>query len=421
MSDRLDVVVIGAGAAGLAATQSLVKAGRSVKVLEAQDRVGGRVHSVQLEDGHIYERGGQFFSRHMHELLGLAKRYGFHHRVIRATPGGLAMIDGQVVPSEIEFLKRHLYPALETAPPDAADSILGWIDSLGLSPVERAMAISGAEEIWSGPLEDISFRTARRQFTDEPQDDQTLEFAMVEGNGAVLSAVAAELAPHVHLSMPALWVDRDVGGFVVGTSTKQFLARQLVVAVPPKVLDRIDWRAERDHWIGAQSDLYSGGMMIKVALRYNRPFWLDRGLGLIGQFTDPPGISVMDSSDAAGGFDTLTVFIGGSTARLWSPLPQAERWSLMMGHLEAMLGLEVRNPVTVMEADWTGHTWCGGAYNSCPRPWTDADPIRRLQDAQDGLTFAGAEVATSYSGYIEGALRSGRAAAARALGRDVAM
>jgi 3-hydroxyisobutyrate dehydrogenase len=88
--------VIGAGAAGLAATQSLVKAGRSVKVLEAQDRVGGRVHSVQLEDGHIYERGGQFFSRHMHELLGLAKRYGFHHRVIRATPGGLAMIDAPV-------------------------------------------------------------------------------------------------------------------------------------------------------------------------------------------------------------------------------------------------------------------------------------------------------------------------------------
>jgi monoamine oxidase len=199
---------------------------------------------------------------------------------------------------------------------------------------------------------------------------------------------------------------------------KHILARKLLVAVPPKVLDRIDWRAEQDRWIGAQADLFCGGMMIKVTLRYDHPFWLDRGLGLIGQFIDPKGMSVFDSSDAAGGFDTLTVFIGGSTARSWSPLPPEERWSLMMGHLEAMLGPDVRTPLTVMEADWTGHPWCGGGYNSWPRPWTNVDPIRRLQDAQDGMTFAGAEIAQTYSGYVEGALRSGRLAATRLFGTD---
>lgn len=418
MSERLDVVVIGAGAAGLAAAQSLARDGRTFAVLEAQNRVGGRVHSVRLEDGRIYERGGQFFSRHMHELLGLAERHGSRHRVVRATPGGLAMIDGQVVPSEPEFLERHVYAAIAAAPADAADSLMAFIDSLDLPAVERAMAISGAEEIWCGPTQDIAFRTTKRQFDEEPNDYQTLEYAMVEGIGPVLDAVAAELAPHVHLSTPVLWVDRDADGFVIGTAMKHILARKLLVAVPPKVLDRIDWRAEQDRWIGAQADLFCGGMMIKVTLRYDHPFWLDRGLGLIGQFIDPKGMSVFDSSDAAGGFDTLTVFIGGSTARSWSPLPPEERWSLMMGYLEAMLGPDVRTPLTVMEADWTGHPWCGGGYNSWPRPWTNVDPIRRLQDAQDGMTFAGAEIARTYSGYVEGALRSGRLAATRLFGTD---
>ena len=60
MSDTLDCIIIGAGAAGLAAGAMLHEAGRSFVVLEARDRIGGRAHSIPLSDGTMAERGAQY-------------------------------------------------------------------------------------------------------------------------------------------------------------------------------------------------------------------------------------------------------------------------------------------------------------------------------------------------------------------------
>lgn len=155
MSERLDVVVIGAGAAGLAAAQSLAQGGCAFAVLEAQDRVGGRVHSVRLEDGRIYERGGQFFSRHMHELLGLAKQYGFHHRVIRSTQGGLAMINDRGRSFRTRVPSAPCLPGVCDGRTQCGGLDAGLDRQPCLPPVEHAMTISAAEEIWCGPLQDI--------------------------------------------------------------------------------------------------------------------------------------------------------------------------------------------------------------------------------------------------------------------------
>jgi monoamine oxidase len=64
-----------------------------------------------------------------------------------------------------------------------------------------------------------------------------------------------------------------------------------------------------------------------------------------------------------------------------------------------------------VQADWTGHPWVGGGYNSWPRPWTGEDPLCRMSREYEGLHFAGAEIAPKYRGYVEGAIRSGIAVA----------
>lgn len=82
-----DVVIVGAGFAGLSATHALRAGGASIAMFEAQDRAGGRVDSVRHDDGSVYECGGQFFCRSMTNLMGLLTRYGLTHREVRHDSG----------------------------------------------------------------------------------------------------------------------------------------------------------------------------------------------------------------------------------------------------------------------------------------------------------------------------------------------
>lgn len=75
-SRRADVVVIGAGLAGLTAARELIAAGKSVAVLEARDRVGGRLLNHDLGDGQVTEIGGQFVGPTQDHILALAKEVG---------------------------------------------------------------------------------------------------------------------------------------------------------------------------------------------------------------------------------------------------------------------------------------------------------------------------------------------------------
>lgn len=75
----------------------------------------------------------------------------------------------------------------------------------------------------------------------------------------------------------------------------------------------------------------------------------------------------------------------------------------------------MRVPLTVVQTDWTDHPWVGGGYATWPRPWITQDPWGPMRRAHDGLFFAGAELASAYPGFIEGAVRSGREVAARML------
>src|SRR5688500_2759770 len=76
MSERFDVAIVGAGLAGLTAARELTKAGRSVVVLEAQDRVGGRTLNHRFEDGTLVEVGGQWIGPTQDRLEALASELG---------------------------------------------------------------------------------------------------------------------------------------------------------------------------------------------------------------------------------------------------------------------------------------------------------------------------------------------------------
>ena len=98
-------------------------------------------------------------------------------------------------------------------------------------------------------------------------------------------------------------------------------------------------------------------------------------------------------------------------------LPDDAALARVMDIIEPMLGPGVRNPVAVVQTNWTNHPWVGGGYVTWARPWDRTDPWASMRASHEGLHFTGAELASAYPGFIEGAIRAGHETVAR-LGQD---
>ena len=411
----IDVAIIGAGFAGLAAAKRLTEAGRRVALFEAMDRVGGRAWTVITPDGTVIDKGAQFVGRAQYRLRALLAEHGCTLFTVRADPGVISLVQGQRTTGAHGFLSDRFNEAIVTAGSEDGISLQDWMDSLSLTPREAAMMRSGIEELWGRSPADLSYRTTHARMADETgSTDNTLEWCCHQGLGTLADRMAAPMRDHIRLNTPVTAVDRVQGGFSV-TAGGTTLARQVIVAVPGPVMGHIDWRAPQDAWVRGVPNQFAGGWMIKVVLTYVHAFWRGTDFGWLGQVDDPPGLCVLDGSDLAGGMDALVIFAGGTAAARWKGLPEAQVLAEMLDILAPLTGEGIRAHTDAVLCDWTGHPWCGGGYNSWPRPWVDADPVAQLLAPHGGLHFAGAELATDYRGYIEGALQTGTDAATRIL------
>lgn len=411
--NTVDVAIIGAGFAGLSAAHALRADGATIALLEAQEQPGGRVKTVIL-DGAAYEKGGQFFCTAMTEVCALVERYGLTRRDIRKRPGVVAMVSGQRRVLDEDFLAQAFFEAIFEAAPDTPGSLLDWTLSLGLDAAGIAMIKSGCEEILGRPIEELSFRSVRDSLTRiEDLEGNTMEFACVEGLGTLAGLMAEDLDKAFRANAPVTAVDRTDGRFSLTTPGGLIASKQVIYAASPAVLRQIDWKAPQDQWLTSQPDRFVAGKMRKIVMRYDHAFWLDSDFGWLGQTDDPSGLSVMDCSDAKGGSDVLTVFCGGTAAMALHGLSEAAALTRVMDIIERMLGPEVRHPIRVVQTDWTDHPWVGGGYDTWAKPWDAHDPQAPMREGHDGLSFCGAELAPSYPGFIEGAVRSGQDVAAR--------
>lgn len=417
---RVDVAVVGGGFAGLSAATALMRAGIHTMVLEAQDRIGGRVHSERAADGHVYERGGQFFNRGMPRLMGLVEEHGLTIRSIRQDPGTLLLSEGRLKHGGPDgCLTESFWKEFATTAPDAFSSIEDWLVSRAEDPATTALCRSGIEELWGRDPAQVSFTSARLELGEDKEPmDHSLAFACVEGLGELANRMAAGLGPNLRIRAPVLQIDRQDGCFLLTSAQGRVTARHLVMACSPAMLSRPAWTAPQDRWLNSFSSAFAPGQMRKIVLRYPSPFWQGGGFGWMAQSDVPTGFSVVDSSDQRGGFETLSVFAGGRTAAAWSELPDDQVLSTVLDILDPILGAAVRSPLTVVQTDWTNHPWVGGGYNSWPRPWRTKDPIEALRTPRSAIHFACAEIAPAYRGFIEGAIRAGLSVAERILATE---
>ncbi|MEM8755501.1 MAG: FAD-dependent oxidoreductase [Pseudomonadota bacterium] len=431
--EHVNLIVVGGGAAGLAAAGAAERAGLSALLLEAQDRLGGRIATRPLESGGVFDEGAQMANRDMRAVLELARRAGLTLSRFRDAGRAVCVFGDRTASTEAfmsmddvhERLRRGGSPlarlrrvgsAVRSAlggRPARPESLADTLADLSLSPEETALAASILTELFGRAPEALdawAVRDVDGRYASERSD---MEFQIVEGMGRIVEALAGELQRPPVLGEPVLRVEETADGVVVQTAKRRLSCDYAVLAVPPPAARRIDLVAARAEELDGLLGSFVSGDMIKTVLVYRRAFWRAEGLSGHAAFADPAGLVVVDASLDGDGPPRLVAFQGGPAARAAAALDAGTRRDRLLAHLARAFGEEAAAPAETAEAVWVDHPWCGGGYNASVRLGGASDAVARLAAWSGRLRFAGAEFDDRFWGHVEGAIGSGRAAVAR--------
>jgi monoamine oxidase len=452
-----DVIVVGAGLAGLTAAREIVKAGRSVMVLEARDRVGGRVLNHPLGNGDYAELGGMFIGPTQDRIQALAAEVGVGTFLTYNTGNNVfyGPRGRQEYPNDTPF---------GTAPPDpvvAGDIALAvsQLDQMSQSvPVDSPWGSSSGEEwdrqtldTWlrehtSGGAEFMAVSSAATEaiFGCEPRDLSLLytlfyiaasgneqnpgtfernfntaggaqESRFVGGAQTVALRVASQLGQRVVLSAPVRRIEQSSSGVTVVSDRFPVTGQRVIVAIPPTLAGRIDYAPPLPPLRDQLTQHMPQGTLMKFEAIYNRPFWRDKGLSGQAVSEIGPVKVTFDTSPSDGSLGILMGFIGGHEARVWEDRPADERRAAVLQNFATYFGNEALNPRQVVEFNWSAEVWNRGCPVAVLGPGTLIDFGTALRTPVGRIHWAGTETSTYWNGYMDGAVRSGERAAQEVL------
>lgn len=443
-----DVVVVGAGLAGLVTARVLVAAGHRVEVLEARDRVGGRTFNARTIEGIPLEVGGQWVGPGQDRVVALADELGV---------GQFPTYDEG--DNTLVFRGRH--SRYRGTIPRLPAPVLAGV-GLGQLLLDRMARSVPLEEPWRAPAADrwdsMTLETWLRRhvpsagaramltlattsvFAVEPRDLSLLHFLFYVHSGGLLDRLlgvrngaqerrfvggseelalkmAAGLGDAVTLAAPVRRIAQDASGVTVEADGVTVRARLGVVAVPPVLAGRIDYQpalpADRDHL----TQRMPMGSVIKTMAVYDEPFW--RAEGLSGQATSDTGpVQItFDNSPPGGQPGVLLAFLEGDAARRLGRVGPDERRRQVVAELVRLFGPRAGAPDEYLELDWSAEEWTRGCYGAHMPPGTLTAYGPALRRPCGRIHWAGTETAEVWSGYMDGAVRSGERVAKEVIGR----
>lgn len=418
-ASRHDVIVIGAGFAGLAAATALVEAGRDVVLLEARDRVGGRVEALRLADGARIDSGGQFLSRDMTELVGLARAHGCDITMAYAEGDPvfqppIPLQRGYEIWAGVDALRERIVRLDPADPALAGLTVSQWVArQRDIDPDIAAAFLRLIEGLWCRSPGEISFAwlaSADARITNEHSEMEAFL-------GGTMHALAEDLAKALDerllLSHPVGRIEHGDGRAIVHAGARRFEAARVILCVPPVMASRIAYDPPVPATVARALAAWGTGDVIKVFIRYETPFWRPGGLAGTVMWSEPHGLYACDAS--RDGVSGLVMFIGGRCARHWHGRPEAELHAYIRERLVEALGEEAGRIVEMAIRDWTDDPWSGGAYGDDVIDPDAGDAETPLRQGFGPIRFASSELSPSYPGYIEGAIIMGRLAAREAL------
>lgn len=470
--DRADVVIVGAGFAGLSAARALKDAGVGFVLLEAQDHVGGRVESRLNGLGERVDTGGQFLCEDMPELMALAKRHGrllvetrfdgapasqpplAVKKIERSYAGSMAIRDrlNEVSPDDPALAGLTVADWLARQPDDADAkagfrSMIEGLWCLALEAMPAWYLVSNDRRVTNtvGELQYFVAGTMHALAEDiarELGDPVLLGAAVrrIEHGGEVrvfasFDAPPSLTPPHreegdsganvgVGVSLRPVgrgqgwgYASAEFGENVLGVdeaSVATIHARAVLVCLPPATAAKLDFSPALPQPVREALDVWRSGAVIKLFLRYSNAFWRNKGLSGLVFWRDPAGLFAFDASPDDR-HPMLGFFVGGPMALEVAGLGEAAVKAKTLEWLVAALGPEAAGPLDVLARNWTNDRWSGGAYSDLVVDMRATDAEDVLRAGAPPLFFAASELSPSYPGYIEGAIVAGREGARQVL------
>jgi monoamine oxidase len=457
---KADVIVVGAGLAGLTAARKIRAAGRSVLVMEAQNRVGGRTLNEDIGGSEVADLGGTFIGPTQDHVAALVKELGIgtfptyntgNNVFVRSdgrretfasnTPVfGTAPADPEIAADIVAVVAQldSMASEIDVKQPWAHPNAALW-DSQTLDSFIRAnstgnkefldLVSAACEPIFGAEAREISLLytlfyiassgneqnpgTFERNFNTQGGGQET----RIEGGAQLISIKMAEqLGKRVLLKAPVRRIDQGRFGVRVWTDNYYVSGKRVIVAMPPALAGRIVYHGGMTDLRDQLMQRIPQGTLRKFEAIYEKPFWRDKNLS--GQCISNIGpIKVtFDASPKDGTPGVVLGFIGGTEARKWTPRSPEERKKACLDQLQLFFDdTQAQNVTAVYEKDWPADRWAIGCPVGVMAPGTLLDFGPALKDPVGKIHWAGTETSDYWCGYMDGAVRSGERAATEVL------
>jgi monoamine oxidase len=450
VTERSDVVIVGAGLAGLSAARRLGEAGVDVMVLEARDRVGGRTHSVVEDSGRLVEYGGQWVGPTQDRVLALIDELGLETfeqysdgdnvqvcggallRYQGAIPTGDPAQAADLMDAMVELTVQAMQvdPEQPWAHPAAREldgvTVESWISAAPYCEGAKGWLRTMCRALFPAEPGEVSLLHALFYIRSGGGLEKMIgtinsaqERRLTRGSQRLSEGLAALVGDRVRLGCPVTRIDHDDAGVLVHHDQGSVRARRAIVAIPPTLAGRIRYSPAMPGLRDQLTQRSFMGSVIKVTVVYDAPFW--RASGLSGQMVADSGLVqvTFDQTHPLRDEGVLVGFIDSGAARAATLLPPAERRSAVLDDLARVFGDSARHPVAYYEKSWLEEEWSRGCYVGVMAPGTWSTLGRALREPVGPIHWAGTETAIVWNGYMDGAIRSGEDAA-RAVLADLA-
>jgi monoamine oxidase len=449
---RVDVVVVGAGLAGLAAGQALKKAGVSFVVLEARDRVGGRTLNRKLKrGGEIAEIGGQWVGPTQDRVLALIDELGLelfdtyvdganvYYRqdasIKRQTYTGTIPPANPASLVELLTVINDLNTMSQEVPPDApwqAPSAAAWdaqtfetwkLDNT-TTPEARDLVDLAVESVFSAQPADLSLLHVLFYIRAAGNFNRLIDTAggaqesrIVGGSQLISRRLAKKLGSSVVLSEPVERIEHAGREVTVTTKNGRWRASRAIVAIPPALAGRLAYSPELPPNRDQITQRMPMGTVIKCMAVYERPFWRDDGLSGMATSDLGPVKLTFDNSPPDGSPGILLGFIEGQEGRDLADTTARQRKGLVCESFARYFGPSALEPVEYFDKSWAADQWTRGCYAGYAPPGVITGYREAIREPVGRLHWAGTETATVWNGYMDGAIESGQRAAAEVLAK----
>ncbi|MGN6473939.1 MAG: flavin monoamine oxidase family protein [Mycobacteriales bacterium] len=452
----VDVVVVGAGLAGLSAARQIQQHGHSVVVLEARDRVGGRTLNHPLPHGYHGDLGGTWIGPTQTEIAKLAKEMHVH-AFTQPDFGNQVYYDGSVT------TYNDNTPLLGTAPPDPTilpdivaviplidqlattipvdkpweapnaaqydrETLDTWLRSVAVAETDKFMKVVSAafEALVGSEAREVSLLDALAYVSTATDGSTPGTFErlidtrggaqaerFVEGSQMISIRLAKHIGmKHVLLNNPVYKIEQHRTGVTVVAEQVTVRAKYVIVAIPPTLAGRIEYDPLMPSARDSLTQRSPQGALIKVEAFFEKPWWRDNGLNGAAVSTVGPAKTTFDVSPQDGKIGGLLGFVGGDEARKYSGRPSALKHAVLDNFSTFFNGGKpIPKPTSVVVMDWTREQWTRGCPVAIAGPGVITEYGPHLARPVGRIHWAGTETATYWHGYMDGAVRSGYRAA----------